>query len=395
MERLLNQSDEYLHMADGHFNRFLFETITGSGRIDGIIGESGSGKTGLLIKLMKARMEEGQKVLYLDLGDVCFTAIRLFDIGRDFYQKGGEFLFLDNLQRYGDAAAEIVWLLRDLPDLRIVFACSFIQAEDEDWQELKELSFIHILPGMSYREYLEYKYKLEFPLIHFDELIELNRNPGVAVLNRIRPMQYFDEYLKKGYKPVESIYDGEYQGRIQSQINHIIEFDFSAAYKLDQSSSLKIRKLLMKIANEGPYKPNIEKLAREIGTTRDSLLRFINYSESAGLLKKVYHPDNGRPQGKPRMLYLNNSNFIYALSLGPVPVANLYETFLVNQLSYSHEVSVFDEATIVIDGEFRFHLAWKNNKTERRKSDADYSIEPNLESQDGTNIPIWMFGFLY
>ena len=40
-----------------------------------------------------------------------------------------------------------------------------------------------------------------------DELLEYNRMPGSEVLHRIRPLQYFDEYLLNGYYPLLSLFN--------------------------------------------------------------------------------------------------------------------------------------------------------------------------------------------
>ncbi len=64
-----------------------------------------------------------------------------------------------------------------------------------------------------------------------------------------------------------------------------------------------------------PYKPNIEKLARQAGTTRDTLLKYLYYLEKAEIVRWLTKDTFGiNYLNKPDKIYLNNTNLMFALN---------------------------------------------------------------------------------
>lgn len=138
-------------------------------------------------------------------------------------------------------------------------------------------------------------------------------------------------------------------------------------------------------------------MADEIGSTRDSLLKFLKYLNQAGLVLRVdKEGEELKYLTKPDRLLLNNSNLITSISSGYTPRGSILETFLINQLQYDHKVQLSDNGNILIDGQYQFEMAWavKSGRKSNRQSDA-YSVCDGLDYQTGTRIPLWMFGFLY
>ena len=185
------------------------------------------------------------------------------------------------------AGDELVEMNKLFPELKCVYAGSLMPGGGQG-SALRQKSEIHYLPGLSYREFLDFKYRFGFQVIHLDELLELNRNPGAVVLNRIRPLEFFDEFIRRGFYTVEYDSEADYNGRMVAMINALIDSDLSSVYNLDNISGGKIRRLLMRLSEGGLFRPNIEKLARGIDTTRDSLLKFIDYAVSVGLIRIIY-----------------------------------------------------------------------------------------------------------
>ena len=73
----------------------------------------------------------------------------------------------------------------------------------------------------------------------------------------------------------------------------------------------------------------------------------------------------------------------------------LYESFLVSQLWVHHKVDFSEGNTLRIDDEFTFGMDWLKLSGEKINSRLDYLIKADIDYQSGTNIPLWMLGFLY
>ena len=332
MDRLISISDDLLSRSTGRFTRFLFNRVSISEKLTGIVGGRGVGNTTLLLQIMKNKLGSEDKGLYINLDDFYFSTHTLLDFAREFFIKGGTHLFIDDLHKLPGADEDLIVISVELPDLHIVFSSTTLRG-NSSIENLKENPGLHFLPGMSFREFLELRYQFVFPVINFDELLELNRNPGINVLNRIRPLQYFDEYLREGYYPISNHSTADYHIKLMKILNQILEGDLSAMHNIDYESVGKVRHLLSYLAEKGPHKPNIESMAEEMGSPRDSLLKFLKYLQHAGLVRRVdKQGEELKYLTKPDRLLLNNSNLIAAISSGYTPRETVLETFLINQL---------------------------------------------------------------
>ncbi len=398
MNRLISISDDLRQNCPDNFRRFLYNEIQIKDKLVGIIGGKGLGKSTLLLQLMKNKSGREGKSIYLSLGDIFFASNSLLQFARGFYNKGGQYLFVDDLHKYSKAVEEIVKIRIEIPDLHFIFASSIAVEGGEYWGRLMDDIVLYKLPGLSYREFLEFKYQYAFPKIQFDELIELNRSPGATVLNRIRPLQYFEEYLMVGYYPFRRNTRWDFFQTLIDSLNENIERDLPAFYNIDYQSVVKIKNLLWVLAQDGPLKPNIERLANICGTTRDSLLKFLTYLGEARIITSLKKCKEGaRYSAKPNRLFLDNSNLIQAICNAPQLSPAVFETFLVNQLQYKHKVNCTIEGELIINDEYRFALEWSSLSTQKASKylNESYIISEEIDSQAGTRIPLWMFGFLY
>ena len=146
-----------------------------------------------------------------------------------------------------------------------------------------------------------------------------------------------------------------------------------------------------------PYKPNIEKLALQADTTRDTLLKFLFYLEKAGVVKWLSKDTFGiNYLNKPDKLYLNNTNLMYALSNEKPDKGNLRETFILNQLLVKNSVSYPEIGDFLINGKYLIEVGGPSKKTKQIASlENAFIAADDIEFPDGRKIPLWLFGFLY
>jgi len=339
---------------------------------------------------MRQKTDKAARCLYINFDDLYFSSHSLVSLAGEFYMKGGTHLFADDLHKYPGAGQELKMIYEELPGLKVIFTCISTLSIFEEKGEQDKIARLYHLPCMSFREFLEFRYQFQFPVIQFDDLLELNRMPGSDILNRIRPLQYFEEYLREGAYPLIS--DPGIRMRLGGIISKVLESDLGPVHNIDHHSLYKIRRLIYYLAVSGPIRPNIEKLAVECGTTRDSLLKFLSYLHQGGLISWLTRAgEKINYMNKPGRLLLNNSNLLDAVMPGISLPEDFYETFLVNQLHYDHSIEIKKPGKFLIDGEYTFELQWQGNAL----PGDGYTICEGLEYQAGTRIPLWMFGFLY
>ena len=100
MHRLYFQSEQKLSKQVGQFKRFNYNLINVEKGLVGIIGSPSSGRSDLLLQLIKGDVHKQLKVLYVDLADPLFSVKSISGIVKEFYQKGGKALYLDDFLNY-------------------------------------------------------------------------------------------------------------------------------------------------------------------------------------------------------------------------------------------------------------------------------------------------------
>ena len=263
--------------------------------------------------------------------------------------------------------------------------------------DLSRRALVYNLPGLSFREFIALKYKKEFPAFSIEIMISGDNTILTPILKEIRPLALFKEYLETGYYPFFINAKTSYLKQLLSTINLVVEVDLPAIHKIDFNSIIKIKKLLAVLSRIAPYKPNIEKLAKQTGTTRDTLLKYLFYLEKAQIVKWLGRDSMGiNYLNKPEKLYLNNTNLAYSFGDQFQDMGNIRETFFLNQLAVKHNVSYPEKGDFLIDGKFTFEVGGLN-KTRKQIAGIEnaFIAADNIEYSFENKIPLWAFGFLY
>lgn len=99
---------------------------------------------------------------------------------------------------------------------------------------------------------------------------------------------------------------------------------------------------------------------------------------------------------KPEKLYLENTNYVYAVKSTEPNIGSLRETFFLNQISESHTVTYPEAGDFFIDDNYLFEVGGKS-KTRKQIAGIEkaYIATDNIEFGYDNTIPLWMFGLLY
>jgi hypothetical protein len=397
MEELFLTMDMLIDQVSDQ-KRYLFDEIDWNNRLLGIRGARGTGKTTLLLQRAKKIQGQQQKPLYASLDQFYFLDHTLLDLAKEFLLMGGTHLFLDKVHKYPRWSRELKLLYDLFPKLTVAFTSSSILELFRGESDLSRRLLTYTLQELSFREYLSLKHNISLPKIEFEDLIE-NHNSFAKKINKQveAPIVYFKEYLKSGaYAYTLQDSDGYFQ-RIEQTVNLILEIDLSAVENMPYEDSLKIKKLLIAIAESAPFTPNVTKLSERLGFSRNFLINAIKLLDRADLVMQLNRKSKGIGKlTKPEKLYLNNTNLIYVLGRENVEIGSIRETFFANQLRKDHQINLAEKGDFLIDEKYTFEIGGSNKKTKQITGlENAYVVRDDLEVGALNIIPLYLFGFLY
>ena len=398
METLQNIFYYLISRTESHFVRYLYSTINWNNRLIGIVGSRGVGKTTMLLQHIQQNYNISTgEVLYASLDHLWFTTHSLLHLADEFYKSRGKALFLDEVHKYPGWAREIKNIYDSYPELKVVFTGSSMLDIYRSGTDLSRRAIKYTLYGMSLREFLHYEYDIKTEPITLEELLKKHIGLALEISKKIRPLAVFKEYLKYGYFPYYREDKEGYFSRLAETVNTILEVDLPTSMDIEFSTIAKIKKLFSVIADSVPFTPNISQLATQIGTTRPSLL---NYLEALGKAQAILMIDK-EAQGikrlvKPEKIYLGNPNYAYAFSDRKADIGSLRETFFHSMLQVTNKIGYSDKTDFTIDGKYSFEIGG-HNKTSKQILGIEnaYIAADDIEVGAGKKIPLWMFGLLY
>lgn len=158
-----------------------------------------------------------------------------------------------------------------------------------------------------------------------------------------------------------------------------------------------VEKLLVAIAQNVPFTPNISKLSERLGMSRVFLINAIKLLKKADLVMELYKPTKGiGALTKAEKLYLNNTNLMYALAPKKVEIGTLRETFFANQMKHIHEIHLAEKGDFIINKKYTFEIGGKNKPTKQIKSIENSFVVRDEMDVGGLNmIPLYVFEFMY
>ena len=380
-----------------NFTRSLMDEIRWDARLIGIKGARGVGKTTLLLQYIKKNLLLDQSSLYVSLDNIWFAENSLSHLVDQFVKQGGKFLFLDEVHKYPNWSQELKNIYDDYSELKIVFTASSLLEILNSRADLSRRAIVYSMQGLSFREYLNLKLNLGFPKYSLNDILTNHLLISGEINQKVRPLQYFKEYLHHGYYPYFQEVPELYFHRIEEVINLIIEIELPQLRKVEIAYVSKIKQLLQIISESVPFVPNVTKLSERIGVNRNTFVSYLYFLEEAHIIQNLYKDAKGITQlQKPNKIFLENTNLQYALSPDHVNLGNIRETFFLNQLKGQHTLEYLEESDFLVDHSIIFEVGGKSKKGNQIKKLSDsYLVLDDIESGMGKRIPLWLFGFLY
>lgn len=396
MESLYRTSQRRIQHTQTGFHRYLFNQIDWNDRLIAIKGPRGAGKTTLILQHIKESFSDTSKALYVSLDNLWFANNRLSDLVEHHYNHGGTHVFLDEVHKYPDWQTTIKNLYDDFPDLYITYTGSAMLRIDSRQGDLSRRQAVYSLAGMSFREYLDFEGVACIEPVSIARLCSDHVAIARQLTGTIKILPMFESYLKHGYYPFYKEVSSGYRGRLQEVIRQVIESDMPSVEDFEKATILKVKKLLMILAERVPMQPKMAELYRALETNREQGLKMLNCLERGGLISTVsFEPRNLRNLMKPDKILLDNTCLMYALS-EHTDTGTIRETFFNNQVRQTAEIQLDRSGDFRVNRDMIFEVGGKNKSFNQIKDLPDsYIAADDIEIGYGNRIPLWMFGLLY
>ena len=197
MQKLIEKYNRLLTQRKKMYYRDIFKKFALDGRIIGIVGSRGIGKTTFILNLAKRKYGNSEKALYVSADDPYFLRNALIDCAENFVNDyDGKLLLIDEIHRYKNWDQELKNIYDFFPKLKIVFSGSSSINLVRGKYDLSRRAIIYHLNGFSFREFLEYKYGIRLKAYTLEKLIKNRVSISKELLKVPKLSGYFKEYLK-------------------------------------------------------------------------------------------------------------------------------------------------------------------------------------------------------
>ena len=389
-DKLFYYSVTFYNSPKPDYQRFILKQIDFSQKMIALVGAKGVGKTTLLHQYM-AGLDLGLKqVLYISLDNPILTDYKLLDIAEFFYQRGGKLLLVDEIHYQADFEQDLKTIY-DFFDIQVVFSGSSAIALDK--ADLSRRVVIYKIAVLSFREFLELKCEQDFQSYAITEIVKNQFEITAGILAKVKPLQYFEDYLNFGAYPFFIEGEGVFILKLTEAINKVIETDLPLIHHIDTQNIIILKKLLVRLCESPPGELNMSSLSRDTGINIRTLYNYIDALE-AGELIRIIGAKTKVSMNKPDKILLNNPNLFKALCLSSNK-GTLRESFFTSMLA-NHRIIYAKTGDYLIDDTYLFEIGGKNKDFSQIKNlPNSYLAIDDIELGGERKIPLWLFGFLY
>ncbi len=399
MDALFERQDAMLNATSMDIVRSFMTHVNWNAPMLSIRGPRGVGKSTLLRQYVKMKYGVGTEIaLYCSLDWSYFTQHSMLEVADKFHKRGGKVLILDEAHKYEGWSREVKEMAEVYPGMQIIISgSSLLKILDGD-ADLSRRCMGYDMPGLSYREYLQFYKGIELSHYTLEEILSSPRSIAAKVNEACRPLQHFHDYLKNGYYPFYLKNPIDYHALIEQTTNYVIDVELPQLRKVDPSNCRKLKALLYVLAQQVPFDVDITKIAAAVALQRNTVLEYLNHMKDAKLISLIYSDLlSVKKMQKPDKIFLDNPNMLYALATTPVQIGTARECFAVNQLSYNHTVEYAKtQGDLKVDGKWTFEIGGEKKSFVQIADLPDsFVLADDTEMPRGNKIPLWMLGFLY
>ena len=364
-----------------------------------IIGARGVGKTTALLQYLKESEILANEKLYISADWI--DGESLFGIAEAFYKENGKLLIIDEIHKYQNFEKELKNIY-DIFDFRVIVSGSSALSINNAKADLSRRVLLKEVKGMSFREFLKFKYGFEIESVTLEELIKNHVNIAFEILektNKPSLLPDFKEYFEVGYYPFyfQNQDKISYLLKLKETINVVLEVDIPAISNIKFTTIRKFKKLIEYICTSHPFKPNMQELLIKMDMGKTSYAEIYEYLELLQKAKIIRLIKSANKKDailtKPEKIYLNNTNlhFCYCETQ---EIGSIREVFFASMLE-GYAIYAPPKGDFTVNG-YTFEIGGKNKTKKQIKNiENAFIVKDDIEIGDKNIIPLWLFGFLY
>ena len=387
-------SKRFLSTKTSSFKRFLYDEIDFKAPIIGIKGGRGSGKTTLLHQYAKSSKYKASQILYISCDHPAMINQNLYEIADEFSAYGGKLLILDEIHKIDDFSSHIK-AMYDFTDLQVLFSGSSAMKIEHELGDLSRRALVYDMPVLSFREFLALKNIAHFPSYTLEEILENHEDIAIEIGEKIKPLEWFGDYLEYGAYPFFKEGVNSYSNRLLEVVNVTIDSDLASLFNINSDKLDTLKKVLYMLCCTTPYEINKAKLSGEAGVAWATLSKYLDYMEKGSLVHLVRGSRGHKTLQLPNKILLNNPNLFSVLCAKP-DIGALRESFFVSQLQTKHQIHYHHQGDFIMDDKVIVEVGGKSKDGKQIEGlDSAYLALDDVEFGYGNAVPLWLFGFLY
>ena len=276
LEKLYEKSNQILKLQNYKYKRYFYNTISFDDKMVGILGSRGIGKTTVIIQYLNSLDLPKNKKLYFSADSIISSSFSLYDIADEFSKNGGKVLAIDEIHKYNEFEKELKEIY-DFLDIKVIFSGSSALQLEHKKADLSRRAVLYRVSGLSFREFLELKLDMKFNSYLLDTILKNHIDIADEITSKIKPLEYFKEYLEYGYFPYYFENTKTYSIKLEETVNTVIESDLPIIFNIEAQNIQKLKQLVNLICSSKPYELNITSLSKKIGINRNTLYQYIHY----------------------------------------------------------------------------------------------------------------------
>ena len=393
LQLLKNYQINYLNMLNITYKRYIHNIVDFDQKLIGIVGARGVGKTTFLLQHLKENQLAHNKKLYFSADAIDLDS--LFDIAYEFHKSGGKLLIIDEIHKYKDFEIELKKIY-DMLDLKVIFSGSSALRLDNSKGDLSRRAILYYMKGLSFREFIQLKTNIELPSYTLKDILEDHENIAYEINSKIKPYEFWEEYIKYGYYPFYFENNSSYLLRLKETINTVVEVDIPSIFPIDYDKIINLKKLIKLVCLSKPFKINIKELSAKIGINDyQTLYRYMEYLKRGSIFNLLRPRSKGDAIFvKPEKLYLANTNLHFAYCDNSEN-GTVREVFFMSMFN-DNRLEVISKGDFMIDGKYIVEVGGNGKKFKQIKDiENSFVVADDIEVGFGSKIPLWMFGFMY
>ncbi|MCP9762811.1 ATP-binding protein [Lacihabitans soyangensis] len=397
MDFLYQNHQKTITKLKTEFRRDFIDQIDWDERMIAIKGARGVGKTTLMLQYIKETHKTANQALFVSMDDIQVSGLSIWEIAEYHYNQGGTHLYIDEIHKYDNWSIELKNIYDRLGGLSVCFSSSSILQVYKGYADLSRRVVSYQLHGLSLREYIQIETKTRFEKYTFQEISKNHVEISTQIIERIKPLAYFNEYLKMGYFPFYLQSKKSYYQKLTTILGVTLEVDLPYILDINIHNVGKLKRLIKVIAGAVPFQPNISKLAESVDLTRNTLTQYLYYLEQAEIINLLtVNTKSYSHLTKPEKIFLQNPNLAHAINWETVNRGTLRELFFLNQLKTTQQVNFTKIGDFLVNEKYIFEIGG-STKTFAQIADIEdsYLAVDEIEIGHKNKIPLWLFGFLY